>query len=232
MTNILAIVTILNARKKNSRVDKDTKKQLANLKEAFFTYMLINSILNSFYCLMFFFDYSIKCAPILVDKDSTKDNCLQKDIWIGTVGSVLKLMGNFTSIQMSLNRYLLVGKDHQKWIEKVARMKISLMLVASLTCSTKLSVIVVFQEYFFSNPASNRKGGLLLNENNNYHHYAWNKIEGGVQIGHDYALVNTKLTYQLPFIFAFTLIHDLFSYFLLGIEINNWIFFFFFKLFI
>jgi hypothetical protein len=151
VTNILVIVTILNARRKHLRVDKEAKKELAHLKEAFITYMLINSILNSMYCLMYLLSYSIECGPILVDKESTKDNCLQKDIWIETLGSILKLMGNFTSIQMSMNRYLLVGKDHQKWIEKVAKMKILSMMVASLICSTLLSVVVVFQEEFFSN---------------------------------------------------------------------------------
>jgi hypothetical protein len=43
---ILVIVTILKARKKNLRVDEKAKKQLVHLKETFFTYMLINSVLN------------------------------------------------------------------------------------------------------------------------------------------------------------------------------------------
>jgi hypothetical protein len=221
VTNILVIVTILNARRKRRHIDETCKKLLTNLNEAFFTYMLINSILNSIYCAIYFFDYSIGCKPILVDSDSTKDNCLQKDIWIGTFGNILKLMGNFTSIQMSLNRYLLVGKDHQKWIVKVAKAKIGSMIGFFLILSTVLSLVVIFQDYFFSNPVVDKQG-MLHNENYFYHHYLWATVisSDSTYTYQEIDSLDDKLTKQLPFIFAFTFIHDLFSYFLFCIFIT------------
>ncbi len=76
-------------------------------------------IAKALYCLMYFFDSLIKCVHVFIDKETEQNNCLQKDIWIAMLGSILKLTGNLTYTQMCLNRYLLVGREHIKLIEKL-----------------------------------------------------------------------------------------------------------------
>jgi hypothetical protein len=81
-------------------------------------------------------------------------------------------MANLTFIQMSLNRYLLVGKDHYKFLVKVATLGRKKLLAICFTTSILLSIIVIFQEYFFGDEAFMQKG-LVNNENYSYHQYLW-----------------------------------------------------------
>jgi hypothetical protein len=149
-TNLLVVVTLLNARKLSKSIIK-VSPQLSQIKEPFFTYMLINSVLNSAYSLIFAYNYIFKCVPQPLEMNIklTRDNCLQRDIWISTFGSVLKLMANYTFIQMSLNRYLLVGKDHPKRVVKLGQLSIRLGVLVSFVASCFLSIISIFQQYFF-----------------------------------------------------------------------------------
>jgi hypothetical protein len=181
--------------------------------------MLINSALNSIYCLMYFFEYTITCVPTFAHSGKVKDNCLQKEIWISTVGSLLKFMGNFSYTQMSLNRYLLVGKDPKKWIEKVAKVKISHLMVICSVCSSLLSLVLIFQNLFVSNPV-NGKPGYLHEENYQYHHYLWRREPFLDLNQNDPIIVRDRLNNQLPYLFTFTFIHDFFGYFLFCILIT------------
>jgi hypothetical protein len=110
---------------------------------------------------------------------------------------------------------LLVGKDHQKWLEKIARVRNSFMVSFSAICASLLSVVVVFQENFFSNPLLDDR--TFVNDCNYfYHHYLWNlhseSYDSSVQLYAGIYSLNDKLTKQLPYLFAFTVIYDLFSY--------------------
>jgi hypothetical protein len=43
-----------------------------------------------------------------------------------------KLTGNVTYLQMSLNRFLLIGKDHPEWLKKVGKAKIIIVLAIAI----------------------------------------------------------------------------------------------------
>ncbi len=117
VTNLLVVLTVLCAKKKANRggVSK-IEIHLTQMKQAFFSYMMLNSSLNALYCFIYFLDWTFPCVPAEVEERYSKDNYLQKDVWVSTLASILKL----TVIQMSLNRYLLVGKDHLKLLVKAA----------------------------------------------------------------------------------------------------------------
>jgi hypothetical protein len=103
---------------------------------------------------------------------------------------------------MSLNRYLLVGKDHSEWLKNIGKANVVIVLIVALISSCLLSYVVVEQENFFN---SVREHG-----NSNY----------GSNIGYSTRYRDTSyvslvpfLKNTLPLIIALTIIHDLFSYF-------------------
>jgi hypothetical protein len=93
-----------------------------------------------------FFNETLPCVPIPINEFSIENNFLITYIGIATTASVLKLTANVNYLQMSLNRYLLVGKDHSEWLKKVGKANIVIVLMISLIFSCLLSYVVVVQE--------------------------------------------------------------------------------------
>ncbi len=208
--------------KKSGHVSKKIEIHLSKMNQPFFKYMMINSNLNATYCLIYFIDWTFPCVPIEVDLRYSKDNFLQKDVWLSTITSILKLMANLTFIQMSLNRYLLVGKDHSKFLVKAVKIHKKKYKALSLKTSVLLSIVVIFQEYFFGDEAIVQKR-LVNNENYFYHQYSWDYTISS--INHDNKLnaktfLDDKLQKKLPSFFTLTAIRDFFSYFLFRIVIT------------
>jgi hypothetical protein len=149
LANLITVVVIINAYRKASVYSNNKDNQLGSIKENFFTYMLINSIINSIYCLMMFFNETFPCVANVSGNGNLKSNCLVTDVCIATAASVLKLTANVTYLQMSLNRYLLVGKDHYEWLKTVGKANIGIVLIVALVTSCFLSYVVVEQENLF-----------------------------------------------------------------------------------
>jgi hypothetical protein len=87
--------------------------------------------------------------------------------------------------------------------------------------SVLLSLIIVFEELFFSNQSFNNPN-VLFNEEFFFHEYRWDyTYDNYADYNENESLkrkakqfVDNKLNNQLPYIFSFTIIHDFFSYFL------------------
>jgi hypothetical protein len=221
VSNLLVVLTILNAYRpslhKNSSnavsaAAKQVQMQMKQIKQqAFFTYMLFNSALNTIYCFIYIIDYLYVCVPKKIDEKYTTNNCVIKDFWVSTAASVLKLMANFTFIQMSLSRYILVGKGHAEWLVKFAKTEKLKFMCTSFVLSLVLSAIVVYQVQFFSDQSS-LDNSLVFNEDYLFRRYEDYEDRASNQ---DIFLVLTqKIHDQLPFVFGLIIVHDLFSYFL------------------
>jgi hypothetical protein len=91
-TNLVTVIVLVNAfRKAASSVYSNNKdNQLASIKENFFTYMLINSIINCAYCLMMFVNETFPCVP-KPGFTYEQTTCLTTETCIATTASVLKL---------------------------------------------------------------------------------------------------------------------------------------------
>jgi hypothetical protein len=148
LANFFTSIVIINSRYKANRYKNKKNNPLEGINDLFFTYMLINALINLVYCLMMFFYQIFPCEPTPVGRMSQIDNCLITNICISTTESILKLMANVTYLQMSLNRYLLIGKDHAKWLKSIAKANIALVLFISLICSILLSYVVIDQHNF------------------------------------------------------------------------------------
>jgi hypothetical protein len=204
LANFITVIVIINAYRKASAFSNNKNNQLGSIKENFFRYVLINSSINSIYCLIMFFSETFACVPNLPDERYSKSNCNISDICIAATASVLKLTANVTFLQMSLNRYLLVGKDHAEWLKKLGKANIGIVLIFALSTSCLLSYVVVEQENFF-NYARNQS-------ESNYGYFHNNKRnEYGVD---NYMMLFLAFKNRLPLIKILKIILDLFSYFL------------------
>jgi hypothetical protein len=194
--------------------------------QAFFTYMLANAVLNAIYSFSFLLYYSIPCIPI---KTLTFDalNCTVLDKWMWTVTSVLKLMANFSFLLISLNRYLLVGKDHAEWVKFVADAHVKIVTCITFVCSCLLSAITYYQIDTFSINKQlliEQEYGLVVPEEggeieqrflNTYYYYSSYSME---YRGHNpdgaINIVFSQLKSTMSIVIGFILVRDVMSYFL------------------
>ncbi len=143
LTNLIVVITVFYAQKKKA----ESAFILSKMKQPFFSYTMVNSILNVVYSFVYFLDWTFPCVSTPVDERYSRDNCLQKEVWLSTLTSTLKLVANLTLVQISLNpRYLLVDKNHFKFLVKAATMSKSKFFASSLVTSALLSVVVIFHE--------------------------------------------------------------------------------------
>ncbi len=199
LTNFATSVTILFSRRKSNN-----KKSSIRLDGRFYDFMLMNSVLNSLYCLLYFFKFTIECTPIPFNNFLVLNNCYVRDVSIHTIGGFLKLVTNFVYIQMCLNRYMLVGKEHCKLVKRIQKIKVKNFLSAIGIVSSLLSLVAYLQRLFFNNSY----GGINMKYKDSFtKFYYWNYYHQ-----FDAKLSIEQKHSQLPILIAFTVIHYLFSY--------------------
>jgi hypothetical protein len=157
-----------------------------------------------------FFNETLPCVPNPVGEKFVANNCAIADVCIATIASVIKLTANVTYLQMSLNRYLLVGKDHSEWLKKVGQANTVLVLIVAFVTSCLLSYVVVEQTNYFNFFGVNANGGLQYNDYYVFPPYSFNSYNTDSY----YDLLAENLKHKLPLVITLTAIHDLFSYFL------------------
>ena len=134
--NLVLIITL----KKNSKNE---------LKEKFYKFMCLNSKFNCLFSLLHLFQlmnfcltfYDYFCSSIY----QTYFAQYFSIIGIHFLSNAIKMCSNLIYIQMTLNRYMLIGKDHFKILEKVSRIRIKYYLLVSLVLSLALNSIVFFE---------------------------------------------------------------------------------------
>jgi hypothetical protein len=122
---------------------KDNEKK--ELKEDFYKYMSANAKFNCLYCLIFVF-YPINscewrpsyhfCSSVF----TTQTAQYFKIIVIAYFGEVFKMCANISYLMMTLNRYLLVGKDHSKWLVTVAKLEFKWVIRGSFLFSVLINI--------------------------------------------------------------------------------------------
>jgi hypothetical protein len=128
---------------------------------------------------------------------------------------MLKLIVNFTYLLMSLNRYLLVGKDHAPWLESLARSYVKTATLVTFVCSCLLSAITFYQINSFDLPSFLGNDGLVYNSYYDRHTYWWDI--GDYFSWGDPKKVNSmssKMNFMLPIVLGLATLRDVFSYFL------------------
>jgi hypothetical protein len=59
---------------------------------------------------------------------------------IAYFGEVIKMSANISYLMMTLNRYLLVGKDHPPWLVSIAKLEFKWVIFGSLVASSLLNI--------------------------------------------------------------------------------------------
>lgn len=147
VTNLATIIIVRRVKKGTNKI-----KNAFNFHNHFYDYMKWNAAVNLIYATLYLLFYSIKCD--LKNENNhgyVVDTCFQEQIYVSIVGSVLKLVANFLFLQMCLNRFILVGKDHSDRLIKLSKTEPRKFLLLSLILSSLLSIIVYFQQQFFGN---------------------------------------------------------------------------------
>jgi hypothetical protein len=146
-----------------------------------------------------------------------ENNCQLLEKWIWTVTTVFKMMANFSFLLISLNRYLLVGKDHAKWVEAVAKSQVKTVTCVAFISSCLLSAITYFQidTYSLNSIYLNQTSYMAFYQDKYtyYRSYEW----GSGGIGIDFSQIEELLdtfSSKLAIVLGLITVRDLLSYFL------------------
>lgn len=238
-SNLLIILTIVHNKRKyknnkiaalKSKSDPQGRQLLVLLDETMYKYMLINSVVNAIYCLLYLIDLTAECSagvindlPVRYYNSFKGIECVVKDCIVLLLSSTLKLLSNILIIQISLNRYLLLGKEHPKILIKVSEFKVKYVVAISLLVSILLSVIVVFQELFFTHFKHLTVIDYLYTDSSvvnlnaserilTYNYYG--DYQSSIYLGaFNFKRLTDKLS-ELTLLLTFTIIHDMVAYFL------------------
>lgn len=203
--NLFTILTIQFSPKK-----RQSNKSVTLNDNLLYRYMKWNAGLNLISALTFFFFYTIKCK--LHSRNNlgfVPDLCFQEEVYINIISNCLKLMANFSFLQMCLNRFVLVGKDHNKRIVSLSQCSPRKFFFITFLFSSLLSVIIYFKEQTFGSQTP--KEGIVIDEEYYYHDYYWYWVNTTIQQAYK-KIVTDKLDH-LPVISAFMFVNDFFSYF-------------------
>jgi hypothetical protein len=122
---------------------KDNEKK--ELKEDFYKYMSANAKFNCIFCLIFVFYPITSCnwnASYYFCSEIYTYKFVQyfKIVMMAYFGEVVKMCANICYLMMTLNRYLLVGKDHAQWLVKIAKLEFKWVIRGSLLFSALINI--------------------------------------------------------------------------------------------
>jgi hypothetical protein len=122
---------------------KDNEKK--ELKEDFYKYMSSNAKFNCLYCLIFAFYPMTSCNWNASYTFCSKIYTTQfvqyfKIVMMAYFGEVFKMSANVSYIMMTLNRYLLIGKDHAPWLVSIAKLEFKWVIRGSLIFSALINI--------------------------------------------------------------------------------------------
>jgi hypothetical protein len=214
ITNLTTFIVILNARRIHKAKGPVFKKddELNSINEAFFTYMLANSVFNLAYSLTFLLSSCLHCVPTAIGEDYINETkCVITNMCVAGMISLMKLMSNYTYLLMSMNRYLLVGKDHATWIGTFAKANVGKTTVIGFVCSCLLSFVSVYQVYYFDGFRLSENSSNQLNSYYYYHSYLWGFLDNKQNFTADLENLD-KAASRLWSVFFLTVVDDSFSY--------------------
>jgi hypothetical protein len=125
-----------------STIEENKKKVL---KEDFYKYMSANAKFNCIYCLIFVFYPMTSCnwklsTTFCSSIFTTQFVQYYKIVMMAYFGEVIKLSANVSYLMMTLNRYLLVGKDHAQWLVAIAKLEFKWVIRGCLLISALLNI--------------------------------------------------------------------------------------------
>jgi hypothetical protein len=123
-------------------ISENKKKEL---KEDFYKYMSANAKFNCFYCLIFVFYPMTSCTWNLSNHFCSSVYTSQfvqyyKIVMMAYFGEVVKMCANISYLMMTLNRYVLVGKNHPPWLMTLAKLEFKWVIRGSFLFSALINI--------------------------------------------------------------------------------------------
>jgi hypothetical protein len=143
------------------------KHEKTELQEEFYKYMSLNSIFNCLYCLVYCF-YPINYCTDYFCSPFYKLIFVQyiKIVFISYFGEAIKTCANISYILITINRYMLIGREHVKILKRISTLKyktaVSFTVVFSflfnlgycflfeINSKVRVYFLVLFEQYHFS----------------------------------------------------------------------------------
>ncbi len=130
--------TIIGAVKNNEK----------ELKENVYVFMSLNAKFNCAFCLINVFNLMSEC----IVENGIYCSAIRKLIFvqyfkiiaINYLGSVIKMCSNTTYLFMTLNRYMLIGKEHNRFLERLSNLSMKRVYVILGVSSSILSLVKLF----------------------------------------------------------------------------------------
>jgi hypothetical protein len=121
------------------------KNKNKSLKEDFYKYMSANAKFNCLYCLILVFYPMTSCIWRLDTTFCSSIFTTQfvqyfKIVMMAYFGEVVKMCANISYLMMTLNRYLLVGKDHAPWLVTLAKLEFKWVICGSILFSALINI--------------------------------------------------------------------------------------------
>jgi hypothetical protein len=126
---------------------KNCKKAL---NEDFYKYMALNSIFNCLFCLVYAFYPINYCLPYEAGFFcSAISNSMAaqvfKIVFQGFLGEVFKMCSNISYILITINRYMLVGKEHNFVLKKISNWSMKRVIGSTIFFSLLINIGHGFQ---------------------------------------------------------------------------------------
>jgi hypothetical protein len=121
-----------------------------DLNEVFYKYMTLNAIFNCLFCFIYAF-YPINYCPRYQSgffcSAITSSVAVQviKIVFIGFFGEVLKMCSNISYILITVNRYMLVGKEHNFVLTNISEWNMKRVIGSTVVFSMLINIGHCFQ---------------------------------------------------------------------------------------
>jgi hypothetical protein len=119
--------------------------QAKELKEPFFDYMKLNSLFNCIYCVIFLTTLMNECIMFNGIYCSSVRTSLfaqwYKILVVEYFGDAIKICSNVTYILMNVNRYMLIGRDHNKTLQSISELNPKTVNICLFLFSSTLSIV-------------------------------------------------------------------------------------------
>jgi hypothetical protein len=127
------------------------QNQEKDLKDDFYQYMSLNSKFNCLYCIIFLFYPVNSCVDTLTGNyfcssiRASYATQLYKIVLVAFFGETFKMCSNIMYILMNVNRYMLIGREHNPTFENISKWDINRVIAATVFISLLANVAHAFQ---------------------------------------------------------------------------------------
>jgi hypothetical protein len=133
----------------NIFVFRNINSRKKDLKEKFYQYTKVNSIINSMYCLIYMTNLMSEC----IMRDSIYCSSIYSEFYaqylkiyaVSYLCNAIKICSNVTLILITVNRFILIGKNHYKLCKLLSEIPIQRVVFAILPLSLIISLLKVYQ---------------------------------------------------------------------------------------